>query len=137
MCAIGQKDWEGINATWPEKYRFGHTKLFFKAGVIGMLEEFRDDKISAILTALQTRMRFNLCRVKFLKTRKERDAAEVIQANFRAFDKLKTWEWMQLMYKIKPLVEQRDNAKVQKILLFMLTDFSQKRNDISGQKSVD
>ena len=102
-----------------------------------MLEEFRDDKISAILTALQTRMRFNLCRVKFLKTRKERDAAEVIQANFRAFDKLKTWEWMQLMYKIKPLVEQRDNAKVQKILLFMLTDFSQKRNDISGQKSVD
>ena len=137
MCAIGQKDWEGINAQWPEKYRFGHTKLFFKAGVIGMLEEFRDDKISAILTALQTRMRFNLCRVKFLKTRKERDAAEVIQANFRAFDKLKTWEWMQLMYKIKPLVEQRDNAKVQKILLFMLTDFSQKRNDISGQKSVD
>ena len=112
MQAIGQKDWEGVNETWPEKYRFGHTKLFFKAGVIGMLEEWRDDKISAILTALQTRMRFSLARANFLKMRKSRDAANVIQANFRAFTSLKTWEWMQLMYKIKPLVESRDNQKV-------------------------
>ena len=33
------------------------------------------------------------------------------KANFRAFDSLKDWEWMKLIYKIKPLVEQRDNAK--------------------------
>ena len=112
MQAIAQKDWEGIDANFPEKYKFGHTKLFFKAGMIGLLEEFRDDKISAILTLFQTRMRYNLAKAKFLKIRKERDSAEIIQANFRAFYTLKDWEWMKLIYKIKPLVEQRDNAKV-------------------------
>merc|ERR1711990_262972 len=42
----------------PELYRFGHTKLFFKAGVIGHLEELRDDKIGQILTRFQTFCRF-------------------------------------------------------------------------------
>ena len=41
-----------------EKHRFGHTKLFFKAGVIGDLEDERDEKISAILTSLQCYMRY-------------------------------------------------------------------------------
>ena len=39
-----------------ENYRFGHTKLFFKAGMIGLLEDLRDERISSILT-----------KVKFLK----------------------------------------------------------------------
>ena len=30
----------------PEVYRYGHTKLFFKAGIIGALEDLRDDKIA-------------------------------------------------------------------------------------------
>ena len=112
MAAIGEKDWEGIDASFLEKYRFGHTKLFFKAGTIGMLEDWRDDKISAILTGLQTKMRLNLARTKFMKIKKERDAAAIVQSNFRAFISLKKWPWMDLIYKIKPLVEQRDNAKV-------------------------
>ena len=62
----------------PELYRFGHTKLFFKAGIIGQLEDMRDARIAEILTALQTRMRYNLSRAKFLKTVKERDGAVVI-----------------------------------------------------------
>ena len=33
-----------------ENYRFGHTKLFFKAGMIGLLEDLRDERISSILT---------------------------------------------------------------------------------------
>merc|ERR1711892_1269327 len=70
-------------------YRFGHTKLFFKAGIIGQLEDLRDDKINAILTGLQTKMRCNLSREKFLKIQKERDGAVVIQSNWRSFQKLK------------------------------------------------
>ena len=61
----------------PANYRFGHTKLFFKAGMIGALEDLRDDKINSILVALQTRMRYNQARPKFLEIRKERDAAKV------------------------------------------------------------
>merc|ERR1711990_353844 len=86
----------------------------FRAGMLGQLEDFRDDKISSILTMFQTRMRYNLARKAFLKKRKQRDASAVIQSNFRSFDYLKDWEWMKLIFKIKPLVEQRDNAKEMK-----------------------
>ena len=79
MGAIAKKDWEGITPDWSENYRFGHTKIFFKAGMIGQLEDFRDDKISAILTALQTRMRYKLAKAKFQRVKKERDSAAIIQ----------------------------------------------------------
>ena len=36
-----------------ENYRFGHTKLFFKAGMIGLLEDLRDERISSILTKVK------------------------------------------------------------------------------------
>ncbi|CBY23552.1 unnamed protein product [Oikopleura dioica] len=94
----------GITAIDPAVYRFGHTKLFFKAGIIGALEDLRDDKISEILTKLQTRMRFNLQREAFLKTIKERDGAVVIQSNWRAYTTLKDWEWQKLLFKIRPLL---------------------------------
>merc|ERR1711892_863697 len=101
----------------PEMYRFGHTKLFFKAGVIGQLEDMRDARISEILTALQTRMRFNLSRAKFLKTIKERDGSVVIQSNWRAFSILKDWEWQKLLFKIRPLLNTTEKMKEMEELL--------------------
>ncbi len=35
------------------EYRLGHSKVFFKAGVLGRLEDMRDEKLSAVLTQLQ------------------------------------------------------------------------------------
>lgn len=32
-----------------DKYRVGHTKVFFRAGVLGEMEELRDDKIAKII----------------------------------------------------------------------------------------
>ena len=43
---------EGIELS-PERAKFGLTKMFFKAGVIGDLEDARDEKIASILTTLQ------------------------------------------------------------------------------------
>merc|ERR1711956_61616 len=31
----------------PEKFRLGHTKIFFRAGILGYMEEFREDRIGA------------------------------------------------------------------------------------------
>ena len=45
---------EGIELS-PERAKFGLTKMFFKAGVIGDLEDARDEKIASILTTLQPR----------------------------------------------------------------------------------
>merc|ERR1711962_1029854 len=93
------------------KYRFGHTKLFFKAGVIGELEDYRDEKISAILTAIQCYMRYKLAAIKFNEMCKRRDSIEMIQSNLRAFVFLKDWEWMKIMFKIKPLISQAEEGK--------------------------
>ena len=40
-----------------DQYRLGHTKVFFKAGILGQLEEWRDDRLSAILSNFQARIR--------------------------------------------------------------------------------
>merc|ERR1712176_1565021 len=93
------------------KYRFGHTKLFFKAGVIGELEDYRDEKISSILTAIQCFMRYKLAALKFNEMCKRRDSIELIQSNLRAFVFLKDWEWMKIMFKIKPLISQAEEGK--------------------------
>ena len=42
-----------LSEVGPENYRFGHTKLFFKAGMIGLLEDLRDERISSILTKVK------------------------------------------------------------------------------------
>merc|ERR1712066_264062 len=40
-----------------EKYRIGNTKVFFRAGCLGQLEEMRDDKVAKIMTWLQAAIR--------------------------------------------------------------------------------
>merc|ERR1711935_659018 len=95
----------------PEKYRLGHTKIFFKAGVVGDIEELRDDKIAEIMTMLQREMRFKLAKVMFDQALKRREAGLVIKANLRAFLSLKDWEWMKIIYKIKPLLQSAEAQK--------------------------
>merc|ERR1711913_90069 len=36
-----------------EKFRLGHTKVFFRAGILGVMEETREDKIGSVLSWLQ------------------------------------------------------------------------------------
>merc|ERR1719150_1012421 len=35
-----------------EKYRLGHTKVFFRAGILGYMEEVREDRIGSVLSWL-------------------------------------------------------------------------------------
>merc|ERR1711962_210079 len=93
------------------KHRFGHTKMFFKAGIIGDLEDMRDEKIAAILTALQSYMRYHLAAIEFAEQVKRRDSIDCIQSNLRAFMYLKDWEWMKIIFKIKPLISQAEEYK--------------------------
>merc|ERR1712137_972817 len=89
----------------------GHTKMFFKAGVIGDLEDMRDEKIAAILTSLQSYMRYRLAAITFNEAIKRRDSIDCIQSNLRAFMYLKDWEWMKIIFKIKPLISQAEEGK--------------------------
>ena len=40
-----------------EKYRLGHTKVFFRAGILGYMEEVREDRIGSVLSWLQAQAR--------------------------------------------------------------------------------
>ena len=67
------------------------------AGVIGELEDMRDEKISSILTNIQCFMRYKLAALKFNEMTRRRNAIDAIQSNLRAFMYLKDWEWMKIM----------------------------------------
>lgn len=41
--------------------------MFFKAGLLGLLEELRDDRLALILTGIQARARGLLARIEFQK----------------------------------------------------------------------
>ncbi|XP_037837694.1 myosin-7 isoform X1 [Kryptolebias marmoratus] len=93
------------------QYKFGHTKVFFKAGLLGQLEEMRDDRLSLIITGIQSRSRGLLARLEFQKIVERRDALLVIQWNIRAFMGVKNWPWMKLFFKIKPLLRSAEAEK--------------------------
>ncbi|XP_068104682.1 myosin-1B-like [Hyperolius riggenbachi] len=93
------------------QYRFGHTKVFFKAGLLGTLEEMRDDKLAAIITSTQALCRGFLMRLEFKKMVERRDAIIVIQYNTRSFMNVKHWPWMKLYFKIKPLLKSAETEK--------------------------
>merc|ERR1719464_854871 len=40
----------------PEKFRLGHTKVFFRAGILGYMEEVREDRIGCVLSWLQAQL---------------------------------------------------------------------------------
>ncbi|XP_070606203.1 myosin-15 [Erythrolamprus reginae] len=93
------------------QYRFGHTKVFFKAGLLGHLEEMRDMRLAKILTLIQARARGKLMQTEFQKMVERRDALLVIQWNIRAFMVVKNWPWMKLFFKIKPLLKSAETEK--------------------------
>ncbi|XP_074745685.1 myosin heavy chain, skeletal muscle, adult-like [Strix uralensis] len=93
------------------QYRFGHTKVFFKAGLIGLLEEMRDEKLTEIMTRTQARCRGFLMRVEYRRMVERRDAIFCIQYNVRAFMNVKHWPWMKLFFKIKPLLKSAESEK--------------------------
>ncbi|XP_014812460.1 PREDICTED: myosin heavy chain, skeletal muscle, adult [Calidris pugnax] len=93
------------------QYRFGHTKVFFKAGLLGLLEEMRDDKLAEIITRTQARCRGFLMRVEYRRMVERRDSIFCIQYNVRAFMNVKHWPWMKLFFKIKPLLKSAESEK--------------------------
>lgn len=51
----------------PGEYKLGTTKVFFKAGVLGMLEELRDERLSKIVAMFQAHIRGYLMRKSYKK----------------------------------------------------------------------
>ncbi|XP_069013375.1 myosin, heavy chain 7B, cardiac muscle, beta a [Embiotoca jacksoni] len=93
------------------QYRFGHTKVFFKAGLLGHLEELRDERLAKALTLLQAVSRGKIMRMELHNMMSKREALMIIQWNIRAFNAVKHWPWMKLFFKLKPLLRSAATEK--------------------------
>ncbi|XP_062976464.1 myosin-4-like [Elgaria multicarinata webbii] len=114
------------------QYKFGHTKVFFKAGLLGTLEEMRDDKLAQLITRTQAMCRGYLTRVEFKKMMERRESIFTIQYNVRSFMNVKTWPWMKLYFKIKPLLK---SAESEKEMANMKEEFEKTKEDLAKSEA--
>ncbi|XP_036308077.1 myosin-1 [Pipistrellus kuhlii] len=110
------------------QYKFGHTKVFFKAGLLGLLEEMRDEKLAQLITRTQARCRGFLARVEYQKMVERRESIFCIQYNVRAFMNVKHWPWMKLYFKIKPLLK---SAETEKEMANMKEEFEKTKENLA------
>merc|ERR1711994_903173 len=97
-----------------EKFRLGHTKVFFRAGILGKMEETREDKIGSVLSWLQCGARCKASRMAFKKLQDQKMALYACQRAIRNMMTAKTWLWMQIWLAIKPNLKCTQFGKFKK-----------------------
>merc|ERR1712079_998055 len=97
-----------------EKFRLGHTKVFFRAGILGWMEEAREDKIGSVLSWLQSGARGKASRMQFKKLQDQKLALYSCQRAIKTFMIAKTWLWMQIWLAIKPNLKCTQFGKFKK-----------------------
>jgi len=89
-----------------EKYRVGKTKVFFRAGVLGEVEEIRDDIIGKMVCLVQNWVRGRIARKKFITMQEQRVYLTVVQRNIRKYIGMKNWAWFYLWVRVKPIINK-------------------------------
>merc|ERR1712242_240895 len=112
--ANASNDKEGVKALMSsinfeaEKYRCGHTMVFFRAGALAALEEARDGIVLKLVRWLQGEVYGRVKRRLYQKKEDQRELMKVVQRNFRKYMSLRTWGWFVIIQKTKPLVGQEN-----------------------------
>ncbi|XP_048102750.1 myosin-3-like isoform X2 [Alosa alosa] len=114
------------------QYKFGHTKVFFKAGLLGVLEEMRDERLAVLMTRIQAVSRGYVSRLKFKEMTRKRESIYILQYNLRSFMNVKNWLWMRLFFKIKPLLR---SAEAEKEMQNMKEEFSKLKEDFTNSET--
>ena len=92
------------NTVDAERYRIGKSKMFFRAGTLGFLEECRDTIVTRLIRYLQGAARGHIQRKDFARRKFQRECINVIQRNFRTFMLFRNWNWFSIIQKTKPLI---------------------------------
>jgi len=87
-----------------ERYRLGHTLVFFRAGALAFLEEKRDDIVLRLLRYLQGQCLNRIRNKEFCKRRDQRELIKVCQRQFRKYITLRDWGWFVIIQKTRPLI---------------------------------
>merc|ERR1719278_2389887 len=95
---------EAVNDRW----RLGHTKVFFRAGTVGMIEEVRDECIKAILDYFLAICRGYLGRKQHKIEVHKRSMIPVMQRNFKKYLFFRDWSSYNLFNATKRFIGQED-----------------------------
>merc|ERR1712226_581033 len=114
ILATAASDKEGVFALMDkiafekEKFRCGHTMVFFRAGALAALEEARDGIVLKLVRWMQGECYGRVRRKAYQKKADQRELMKVIQRNFRKYMVLRTWGWFIIIQKTKPLIGQEN-----------------------------
>merc|ERR1712121_82920 len=86
------------------EFRIGLTKVFFRAGIIGELEEMRDERLSKIIAQFQAYCKGHLARIEFKKMKDRVVGLAVLQRNIRKFFAIRNWPWWKLYLLVQPML---------------------------------
>merc|ERR1712025_664528 len=89
-----------------DRYRLGHTKVFFRAGALAGLEEARDNIVLKLVRYMQGQCYKYLKLKVYQRKYDQRELMKVIQRNFRKFQTLRSWGWFIIIQKTRPLIGQ-------------------------------
>merc|ERR1712061_49600 len=89
-----------------DRYRLGHTKVFFRACALAGLEEARDNIVLKLVRYMQGQCYSHLKMKVYQRKYDQRELMKVIQRNFRKYQTLRSWGWFIIIQKTKPLIGQ-------------------------------
>jgi myosin heavy chain 6/7 len=97
-----------------DKWRLGHTKVFFRAGAMGTVEEVREESIKAILNYIQGLGRGYLGKMAHKVQVFKKSQIEIMQRNFKKYLFFRDWTWYFLVNGTKRFIGQVDmEAEIQ------------------------
>merc|ERR1719297_154257 len=89
-----------------ERYRLGHTLVFFRAGALAKLEEARDDLVIKWVRFIQGEVLKRVCGRVYAQKRDQRELIKVAQRNFRKYLAMRDWGWFVIIQKTRGMIGQ-------------------------------
>merc|ERR1712121_400234 len=87
-----------------ERYRLGHTLVFFRAGALAGLEEARDGLVIKWIRFIQGEIFKRIRGRVYEKKRDQRELIKVAQRNFRKYLAMRDWGWFVIIQKTRGLI---------------------------------
>merc|ERR1712045_980812 len=89
-----------------DRYRLGHTLVFFRAGALAGLEEARDELVLKWVRMIQGEVLKRIRTRVYEQKRDQRELIKVAQRNFRKYVSMRQWGWFVIIQKTRPLIGQ-------------------------------
>jgi myosin-18 len=117
------------------QFKLGISQVFFRAGVLGRLEDQRDKKLNSLIVKLQSNCRRFLCQKSAEKRRVQDSAIRCIQKNVRISFTLGQWKWWKLYTQLLPIISVQNTETLFKQCKEELDEFRRKNERLVTEKN--